>query len=191
MFLKVFGDSSILRATVFQWRSIDGMVCGEWGVDWRHRVEQKAGNNENNARVTVVLKDDHCVSCRMIAERTGIPKTIVHRILSDDLKKQKLFAQFMLHALTAEQREQRVVHAKDLTIPIPSWFESARLFCISEVENGVEGDWYATISNIQTSVTMKLKTIPMTDFSQTTRWLEDRTNQCIAVNGDYLIKKFV
>ncbi len=43
-----------------------------------------------------------------------IPKTIIHRILSDDLKKRKLQAQFVPHALMAEQQEQRVVHAKDL-----------------------------------------------------------------------------
>ncbi len=42
---------------------------------------------KNIARVAPVLKDNHRASCRMIAENTGIPKTIVHRILSDDLKK--------------------------------------------------------------------------------------------------------
>ncbi len=42
-----------------------------------------------------------------------------------------------------------------------------------------------TISDIQTSVTTKLKTIPITDFSRAMQRLEDGTNQCIAVNGDY------
>ncbi len=74
--------------------------------------------NKNIARVAAVLKDDCCASCRMIAESTGIlKKTIVHRILSDDQKKQKLCARFVPHALIAEQWEQRVVHAKDLNMP--------------------------------------------------------------------------
>ncbi len=53
----------------------------------------------------------------MIAESMEIPQTIIHRILSDDLKKQKLWARFVPHALTAEQQEQRAFHTKDLTIP--------------------------------------------------------------------------
>ncbi len=40
----------------------------------------------------------------------GIPKTIVHHILSNDLKKRTLCAQFAPHVLIAE----RVVHTKDL-----------------------------------------------------------------------------
>ncbi len=46
--------------------------------------------NENIARVAAVLKNNRRVSCRMIVESTGISKTIIHHILCDDLKKQKL-----------------------------------------------------------------------------------------------------
>ncbi len=100
-----------------------------------------------------VLKDNHHASCRMLAENMGILKTIVHRILFDDLKNRKLCARFVLHAFTTEQQEQRIVHTKDLTIPVLSWFESALLFCIFEVENGVEGEpifnhkWHLNICN--------------------------------------------
>ncbi len=44
----------------------------------------------------------------------------------------------MPHALTVEQWEQRVVHIKYWTIPVLSWFESARLFCVSEVDIALE-----------------------------------------------------
>ncbi len=60
--------------------------------------------------------DNHCASCRMIVESLVIPKTIVHNILSDDLKKWKLCARFVPHVLIAEQWEQHIVQAKDLTI---------------------------------------------------------------------------
>ncbi len=78
--------------------------------------------------------------------------------------------------------KQGIVLTKDLTTPPPP---RTQLFCISEVENGVEGDRYATISDIQTSVMTKLKTIPITDFSRAMHQLEDCANPCIAVNGDY------
>ncbi len=73
--------------------------------------------NENIAQVAAVLKDSHLVSCRMTMESTGYQKTTVHRILSDDLKKGKLYARYVPHALIVEQREHHVVHAKDLTFP--------------------------------------------------------------------------
>ncbi len=42
-----------------------------------------------------------------------MPKTFVQQILCEDLQKQKLCAQFLQHALTAEQKEQRFNYAYD------------------------------------------------------------------------------
>ncbi len=64
-------------------------------------------------------------------------------------------------------------------------FSPPNYFAFPKLKMELKGDWYATISNIQTSVTTKLKTIPITDFSRAMHQLEDRANQCIAVNGDY------
>ncbi len=45
--------------------------------------------DKNITWVVAVLKDNCRASCRMIVQSTGIPKTIVHRILPKDLKKMK------------------------------------------------------------------------------------------------------
>jgi len=50
----------------------------------------------------------------MIAEFLNIPKTIVLRILKDDLGKRKLCARFIPHSLTHEQREDRVTSCQDV-----------------------------------------------------------------------------
>ncbi len=53
----------------------------------------------------------------MIKEKTGISrisKTIVPLILHDDLKKWKIRARFVPHALTVEQCDQRVAYVLDL-----------------------------------------------------------------------------
>ncbi len=116
MFVKVFGGLSVLCAMIFQWYS--QFVAGEETIgdaEQSGRLET-AKMNENSARVAAVLKDDHRASCRLIKESTGGTKNIVHLILSDDLKKRKLCVRFAPYALTVEQREQRIVHAKDLTI---------------------------------------------------------------------------
>jgi hypothetical protein len=50
----------------------------------------------------------------MIAESLNIPKTAVLRILKEDLGKRKLFARFVPHSLTPEQREDRVTSCQDI-----------------------------------------------------------------------------
>ncbi len=91
----------------------------------------------------------------------------------------------MPHALTAEQWEPRVVHIKDLTISYSPDLSPPDYFAFPKLKMELKVDQYATISNIQTCVMTKLKTIPITDFSQAMHRLEDCANQCIAVNGDY------
>jgi arginine/ornithine N-succinyltransferase beta subunit len=52
----------------------------------------------------------------MIAESLNIPKTVVLRILKEDLGKRKLCARFVLHSLTPEQREDRVTSSQDIIV---------------------------------------------------------------------------
>ncbi len=90
MLVKVFGDSSVWRATVF--RSHSRFAAGKESIEDTERNGRLGTMKtiENIARVAAVLKDNchaSCAHCRMIAESTWIPKTIVHRILPDDLKK--------------------------------------------------------------------------------------------------------
>ncbi len=86
-FVNAFGDSSVSRATIFREHSQFGV--GEESIDDTERSGRPGTlkTNENITRAAVVLKDNRHASCRMIAENMRIPKTIVHCILSDDLKK--------------------------------------------------------------------------------------------------------
>jgi len=49
----------------------------------------------------------------MLAESLNIPKTVVLRILKDDLGKRMLCAHFVPHSLTLEQREDQVTSCQD------------------------------------------------------------------------------
>ncbi len=87
----------------------------------------------------------------------------------------------MPHALTTQQWEQHVIYdppySPDLSPP--------DYFAFQKLKMELEGDQYATIRDIQTSVMTKLKTIPITDFLRAMHQLEDHANQCTAVNGNY------
>jgi len=50
----------------------------------------------------------------MIAESLNIPKTVVLRILKENLGKRKLCARFVPHSLTPEQREDRIIFCQDI-----------------------------------------------------------------------------
>ncbi len=47
----------------------------------------------NVTQLAAVVKENHRVGCQMIEVKIGIPKTIVQRILHDNWKKKKEFAQ--------------------------------------------------------------------------------------------------
>ncbi len=64
--------------------------------------------------------------------------------------------------MAAEQWEQLVVHTKDLTIPAFSDLSPPNYFAFPKLKMELKGSQYATISDIQTFVTTKLKTIPIT-----------------------------
>jgi len=51
----------------------------------------------------------------MRVESLKIPKTVVLRILKQDLRKRKLYVRFVPHSLTPEQSEDRVTSCKDIT----------------------------------------------------------------------------
>jgi len=63
-----------------------------------------------------MVKEDRNVTSRLIADTCtlGIPKTVVVRILREDLKKRKLCSRFVPHALTREQMDERVAACQDL-----------------------------------------------------------------------------
>ncbi len=98
-----------------------------FSVSWESiHDEQRNGRptttrtQENIAYVADILKEDRRSLCRLIAEWMGIPKTIMQQIVCEDLQKWKLCMQFVLHALTAEQKKQRLNHTYNLIETIKS-----------------------------------------------------------------------
>jgi len=50
----------------------------------------------------------------MISEFLHVPKTMVLRILEEDLGKRKLCARFVPHSLTPERKEDRVTYCQNI-----------------------------------------------------------------------------
>ena len=68
----------------------------------------------NITAVADLVKNDSQIASRMIAESLNVPTTVVLWILKEDLGKRKLYARFVPHSLTPEQREDRVTPSQDI-----------------------------------------------------------------------------
>jgi len=111
---KAYGNEALNWSNVFKWyyRFRDRRELVE---DDKRADHPKSTRTEVNiAAVADLVKKDRRIASRMIAESLNIPKTIVLRILKEDLGKRKLCARFVPHSLTPEQREDRVASCQDI-----------------------------------------------------------------------------
>jgi hypothetical protein len=112
--LKAYGNEALNRSNAFRWysRFRDGRKLVE---DEERGGRTKSTRNEVNiATVVGLFKNDGRIASRMITESLNIPKTVVLRILKEDLGNRKLCARFVPHPLTPEQREDRVTSCQDI-----------------------------------------------------------------------------
>ena len=87
-------------------------------VVWK-RLKMKPGlfsvrNEGLIAKVRKQIKEERCVTVRMMADEFGVNSETIRQILVEDLGKRKVASQFVPHALSDDQRHERVQYAKDI-----------------------------------------------------------------------------
>jgi hypothetical protein len=92
---KGYGNEAVNRSNVCRWysRFRDGRELVE--DDEGGGLSKSTRTEVNIAAVTDLVKNDHRIASRMIAESLNIPKTVVLRILKEDLGKRKFCARFV------------------------------------------------------------------------------------------------
>ena len=110
---KAYRNGALNQSNVFRWYSHfrDGRELVE--DDERGGPPKSTQTEVNIAAVADLVKNDHQIASRMIAETLNIPKVVVLWILKEDLGKRKLCAHFVTHSLILEQREHRVTSCQD------------------------------------------------------------------------------
>ena len=110
----VYGYDCLSRSKVFEWynRFKNGRESLE--DDARSGRPTTSLTDANVERIRELLVTDRHLTCRMIAEKLNIAKTVVHDIIRNVLKKKKVCAKFVPHSLTPEQKEQRVNACRNL-----------------------------------------------------------------------------
>jgi len=77
--------------------------------DARSGCPSTARTDENVESVRL-LTEDRRTTLQMIADCLNIGEETVHRIVTQDLGKRKICTRFVPHALTTEQKQERVVY---------------------------------------------------------------------------------
>jgi hypothetical protein len=109
-----YGNEALNRSNVFRWYSWfwDGRELEE--DDERGGSPKLTQTEVNIAAVADLVKKDHRITSRMIAESLNIPKTVVLQLLKEDMGKRKLCACFVPHSSTPEQRKNWVTSCQDI-----------------------------------------------------------------------------
>ena len=66
------------------------------------------------AKVRKRIQEERCVTVRMMADEFGVNRKTIRQILVEDLGKRKVASRFVPHALSDDQRHERVQYAKDI-----------------------------------------------------------------------------
>jgi len=113
MIRKIYGDESMRDTQIKEWfrRFKSGRTSVE--SDPRSGRPLTAKTPENVERVRVLINQNRRLTVREIEEDLGIPKTVVSKILSQDLGMSRVAAKFVPRLLTENQKNYRVEVAQD------------------------------------------------------------------------------
>ena len=112
---KAYGSAAMSRAHVYWWyvRFRDGR---EDVKDDARSGRPSTARTDENVESLRLLTEDRRTTLQMNADRLNIGKEPFRRIVTEDLRKRKICARFVPHALTTEQKKERVVYCQDLLL---------------------------------------------------------------------------
>ena len=132
---KAYGDAALSRTTIFEWH--------KWFRECRESVKDDERNgrstrrtDDNIAAVDKMVKEDRNMTSRLIADTLGIPKTVVLRILREDLKKRNRPGTFgSKNSTVSDSKTSRNIEPT----PIIARYVSSRLLPVPEGVVAAEG----------------------------------------------------
>jgi len=109
-----YGDAVLSSSQVFRWHT--AFKDGRESVEDEERAgHPSTSRTENNVVcVKAVLDRDRRLNVRLIAEGVGLPKTYVHRIITEDLHMRKICEKLVPKNLSDEQKDTCVLVSWEL-----------------------------------------------------------------------------
>jgi len=188
-----YGDAVLSSAQVLRWHKAfkDGRKSVE---DEQSAGRPSTSSIENSmVRVKAVLDRDRPLSVPLMAEEVGLPKTDVHRIITEDLHMRKIANTWFLHHNNAPShtsfavREFLVQH-NITTLPHPPYsldLAPCDFFLFPKLKTHLKGHNFGTVENVQAAATRALNNISSEDFVHCYEEWQQRWNRCVRSQGAY------
>jgi len=184
--MTAYGDDVLSSAQVFRWRK--AFKDERYSVEDEQRTGRPStSRTENNvARMKAVLDRDRCLNVRLIAEEVGLPKTDVHRIITEHLHMRKICAKLVPKNLSDVW--EFLAQKNITTLPHPPYSHDVApcdFFIIPKLKNDLKGHNFGTVENVQAAATKALNNISSEDFLHCYEEWQKRWNHCIRSHGAY------
>ena len=114
MLVQVYGDNAMKKTAVYKW--VKRFSEGRESVTDKEKSGWPATSRteENIANVRQIVRENHRLTVRSIAEQVDIDRETVRKILTEDLDMRKVCAEIVPKELTEEQKQRRVTICHDL-----------------------------------------------------------------------------
>jgi len=186
-----YGNAVLSSVQVLRWHKVfkDGRESVE---DEQRTGRPSTSRTENNvARVKTVLDRDRRVSVRLMSEEVGLPKTDVHRIITEDLRMRKIAHAWFLHHDNAPSHTSFAVREflaqhNITTLPHPPYnpdLAPCDFFLFPKLKTHLKGHHFGTVEKVQAVVTRALNNISSEDFLHCYAEWQQRWNRCIRSQG--------
>ena len=111
---QVYGDNFLFRAQIF--RRYPRFKSGVETTEDEARTGRpfSVRNEGLIKKVRKQIQEERCVTVRMMAGEFGVNSETIRQILVEDLGKREVASRFVPHALSDDQRHERVQNAKDI-----------------------------------------------------------------------------
>ena len=177
---KAYGNVALSRITIFEWhkRFREGRDSVKDNESSGRPTTSRT--DDNIAAVDKMVKEDRKVTSRLIADTLGIPKTVVRRILREDLKKRKVHSAAIIRQFLTQQQVATLNHppySPDLSPP--------DYFLFPKVKLQLKDARFDTIERIQKALIDQLNKNSAEDFSNAMKKLKTRADLYITSNGSY------
>jgi len=112
--VQVYGDNAMKKTAVYRW--VKRFYKGRGSVTDEERSGRPATSRteENIANIRQIVRDNHWLTVRSIAEQVNIDRETVRKILTEDLDIRKVCAKMVPKELSKEQKQRRVTIFQDL-----------------------------------------------------------------------------
>ena len=189
MLQEAYGDDCVSHRQCHKWYQC--FKSGRTSIEDDPKCGRPSTSMDDNhvEKVLAVIRENHHLIVREVAEEVGICKCPCHLILTDKLKMHRVAAKFVPHLLTDALLIRAFLTKHEVTIvpqlPYTPDLAPADFFLFLKLKPSLKGRRFQTIEEIEENSIWDLRAIPRNPFQDVLQNWKKRWEQCIKSGGEY------